>query len=139
MFNFHHKDNDFCRAYYRNTEGGLYCIQDNGDLGVEFLRCSSDGEPEYPLTMPEAKEFDKFVLPGDKKMKTFDVNVNAEVTDPVQATVTVQATTAKEAVAQVRKSIEDGETENFEFSDNGSGSGYEGMEVDEDAIEVTPW
>jgi len=137
MFNFDRVDADFCRVYYRNTDQGLYCIQDKGAQGVEFLRCSLEGEPEYPLSMPEINEFDKFVLPGDKKLKTFDVTVNAEATDSLQATVTVLATTPAEAVAQVRETIKEEGPGDFDFQFNQCGpNGLENIEVEEQAKEI---
>lgn len=136
MFNFDRVDVDFCRVYYRNTDFGLYCIQDKGAQGVEFLRCSSEGEPEYPLSMPGENEFDKFVLPGDKKMKPFSVTINAEATDSLQAVVTVMATTSDEAVAQVRKTIKEEGTGDFEFQFHHCDSGFENIEVEDPAKEI---
>lgn len=137
MFNFSHTDHDFCRVYYRNTDEGLYCIQDIGYLGIEFLRCSQNGEPEYPLEMPGADEFDQYILPGDKKMKAFDVTVNAEATDSLQATVAVMATTSAEAVAKVKKTIEEEGAGEFEFQFNQCGpNGLENIEVEEQATEI---
>ncbi len=138
MFNFDHKDEGFCRVYYKNTDGGLYCIQDNGNLGVEFLRCSSDGEPEYPLTMPEASEFDQQILPCGKVMKTFNVTINAEATDHLQASTTIQATTPKEAVALVNSTIKDEGADVFDFQFNQCGDGLFNIEVEEPTEEVKP-
>lgn len=136
MFNFDRKDNDLCRVYYRNTDRGLYCIQDKGDLGIEFLRCSSEGEPEYPLTMPSENEFDKFVLPSGKVMKTFSVTINAEATDSLQASTIIQATTPKEAVALVNQTIEDEGADVFDFQFHSCGTGLFNIEVEEPAEKI---
>ena len=138
MFNFDRVDNDFCRVYYRNTDNGLYCIQDKGNQGVEFLRCSKEGEPEYPLTMPEASEFDQFILPGDKILKAFNVTVNAESTDWLRAIVTVMATTSAEAVAQVNQTIETEGAGEFEFEFNQCGDGLFNIKVEDNATVAKP-
>jgi hypothetical protein len=57
----HTTDKGFCRSYYYGYQGGeknqnlLYCLQENkyaeNGKGVELLRCTSDGEPDYPVSM----------------------------------------------------------------------------------------
>jgi len=43
-------DNDNCRVYYRDEKRRLLCFQDTFRGQFELLKCSRDGEPEYPVT-----------------------------------------------------------------------------------------
>lgn len=66
MYKFMRTDDGYCRAYYRQRER-IYCIQDEGGFGgrrrLEFYRCTRDGEPSYPVPMPDETEFDDYVEP----------------------------------------------------------------------------
>ena len=65
MYRFMRVDDCDGRAYYRRR-ARIYCIQDEGGYGrrrLEFYRCTADGEPSYPVEMPDAAEFDEYVEP----------------------------------------------------------------------------
>lgn len=68
-FMFLRADADNFRTYYRrkNETGSrsLYCLQWDGPMqGVNFYRCTQDGEPEFPCAKPLADEFDRLEYPG---------------------------------------------------------------------------
>lgn len=65
MYKLMRTEEGFCRVYYRNRSM-VYCLQNDGGWGrrrLEFYRCTPDGEPSYPVPMPDETEFDNYVEP----------------------------------------------------------------------------
>lgn len=65
-YRFLSEDRGFCRVYYRGPNRALRCIQDEGrnhNPRYVFYSCSSDGEPSWPVKMPDEDQFDKLVMP----------------------------------------------------------------------------
>lgn len=65
MYKLMRTEDGLCRTYYRRR-AAIYCIQNEGGYGrqrLEFYRCSSNGEPSYPIDMPGINEFDNYIEP----------------------------------------------------------------------------
>jgi hypothetical protein len=65
MYKFMREEPGYCRVYYRNRNA-VYCLQNDGGYGlsdVSFYRCTEDGEPTYPIDMPDESDFDQYISP----------------------------------------------------------------------------
>ncbi len=57
---YHSTESGFCRVMYtvKSTRRPIYCIQKAFGDEYEILRCTAEGEPEYPITPKEGVTFD---------------------------------------------------------------------------------
>jgi hypothetical protein len=62
-YKFLEEDTGYCRAYYRNLKGRLFCIQNESPnhLLLVWYECTSDGEPLDPMELPPREEFDEVI------------------------------------------------------------------------------
>lgn len=49
--NLHSVDPGFCRVYYRNEAGNLYCFQLSWDKNFDLFVCTREGEPSHVVSL----------------------------------------------------------------------------------------